>query len=234
MGRPATTLSEVNYLVSTLTLTPHARPLVATARALARRIDAAEGTTNGAIAQAVPGLARALSDVLDDIVAICTANDPDPLLAYLNGDPDPAGLTPPMGRWPDRSVATSGRRQRRPPEGENARWTLSPAGPHRCRLDSVPPDRDRSRRWRLCDLWWTARPDGQGWRRPLDRGRPPPEPCGDSKRCTAGADFERAANDPNRCRAVHRRCHKLGRPAFDSAPEQRSPLARSLDTISIG
>lgn len=98
MGRPATTLSEVNYLVSTLTLTPHARPLVATARALARRIDAAEGTTSGAVAQAVPGLARALSDVLDDIVTICTAGDPDPLLAYLNSD-DPEAV--PLPGWAD-------------------------------------------------------------------------------------------------------------------------------------
>ena len=58
MGRPATTLSEVNYLVSTLTLTPHARPLVATACALARRIDAAEGTTSG---RCPPGRARTRS-----------------------------------------------------------------------------------------------------------------------------------------------------------------------------
>lgn len=61
-----------------------------------------------------------------------------------------------------------------------------------------------------------------------------PDPLWRLEEMYSGADFERAANDPSRCRAVHRRCHKLGRPAFDSAPEERSPLARSLDTISIG
>jgi len=51
--------------------------------------------------------------------------------------------------------------------------------------------------------------------------------------------FERAANDPNRCRAVHRRCHKLGRPAFDTrtvaqptTPRRTRPVHDTM--ISIG
>jgi len=106
MGRPATCLTEVNALVSTLTLTPHAAALVASARALAKRIDAADGAESGAVLAAVPGLTRALSEVLDEIVTLCTTNDPDPLLAYLNDDtgtvPPPPGHAVAATAWADR------------------------------------------------------------------------------------------------------------------------------------
>lgn len=88
MGRPATCLTSVNELVSTLEVTPHAAALIAVARSLARKIDAADAETSGAVAQAMSTMARQLSDVLEDVVTICTANDPDPLLSWLNDRTD--------------------------------------------------------------------------------------------------------------------------------------------------
>lgn len=44
-------------------------------------------------------------------------------------------------------------------------------------------------------------------------------------------EFARAANDPNNARAVHRRCHKAGRP-LDSVPVEPRPVHDT--TISIG
>lgn len=86
-------LSEVNALLRTLELTPHASALAASARTIARRLDAAEDAQSGAVANAVPGLSRALTEVLDEIVELCKSSD-DPLLSWLNDDgPVPIPVT---------------------------------------------------------------------------------------------------------------------------------------------
>jgi hypothetical protein len=75
-------LGEVNALFRTLDLTPEATALVAVARSLARRIDQSEGIVSGAVAAAIPGIARQLSDLISTIVEMCTDTEVD---TYLDG-----------------------------------------------------------------------------------------------------------------------------------------------------